>query len=484
MAITFSDFKGRVMKAMDAQLKISNLGGRFVAVIVLLSVCLCSVRPSLAGGTWPKNWTPDTGIQGGELSSPAEVVVPVGGDTDCKVNTATDSDLWEVRNVGDNSIQSEGHDDDTVNYSWSANGPGGAGSFDNPTSNSTKWTAPQTPGTYFLICNVDDLPKEKGNGETGSRDDLSLLQPITVHVVRLRITQEQVDVTDSTQNTVVGCRIRLATEIEGIDGATGLTIGNPVWNIPEKVVRDWSSAQYSTFVLYLQSWDRIAPNVYFSWVDGGTKQVSVFVYVNGIKLDAATTFSVTQATVNGSVHAAPSPMIFPSTPTDPPLFAYQQSTGPGFLLSNISITSSTPGDLNFVQVINNTTQTKTLADSSTVQWHPTSGADRFWYGWSPYVPNAIEDSPGNYLFGQNGQQLTELYRNDSFTLTAMFKSTASESIWVPLKKVDWGWQGSAYLTSNGTWALGSGSSTTPTAQVTTTYPIWNTFVYGIGSGWQ
>jgi hypothetical protein len=67
---------------------------------------------------------------------------------------------------------------DPCSYTWSAKFADGtaAGTFPNGNmGQSVTWIAPSTPGTVTLCLVVDDQNNlNKGNGESGARDDASL----------------------------------------------------------------------------------------------------------------------------------------------------------------------------------------------------------------------------------------------------------------------------------------------------------------------
>jgi|GEM_PF-2671056 len=141
-----------------------------------------------------KDWKAEPAIEGGELvkpqdqtaspATPAVVLVKTSSEVDCEVTEATDKDSWKE---GDD----EGDDDDTIKYKWTASG-GGFVTDANPTGDApfaetrtAKWKAPDEPGDYTLECTIDDLPKELGENETGSRDDDPVKRTLQVKVVKM-----------------------------------------------------------------------------------------------------------------------------------------------------------------------------------------------------------------------------------------------------------------------------------------------------------
>jgi N-acetylmuramoyl-L-alanine amidase len=153
---------------------------RQAALLLLLALSCAFLITAQAVTIEVKDWSPDTGILGGELTSAIPAKVAPGGSFSCSVNTATDSDHWVKRRLNDTVVQSEGDEEDTVHYEWSG---GEQGTFADATAASTAWTAPTAVGTYTLSCSVDDGPGAVVPPETGDRDDdpLPMVQ-ITVDV--------------------------------------------------------------------------------------------------------------------------------------------------------------------------------------------------------------------------------------------------------------------------------------------------------------
>ncbi len=88
----------------------------------------------------------------------------------------------------------------------------------------------------------------------------------------------------------------------------------------------------------------------------------------------------------------------------------------------------------------------------------------------PYSANAqTSDSPGNGL----SSAYKKVTVSDSFTMFLMFKPTVSDSIWVPLRSVNWSWTGEASKDSQGQWSLDASSKNTGNSSETSTHPTWS-----------
>jgi hypothetical protein len=107
----------------------------------------------------------------------------------------------------------------------------------------------------------------------------------------------------------------------------------------------------------------------------------------------------------------------------------------------------------------------------------TNGLDGLW----PYESNMafLRDSPGEPLFTYYG----EVQLQDSYNAWLMFKpSVGIDPVWVPLKKIDWGWSADVVQT-NGIWTnqvgnTSPGTINTPQVHDATDFPLWTNRITG------
>jgi hypothetical protein len=94
----------------------------------------------------------------------------------------------------------------------------------------------------------------------------------------------------------------------------------------------------------------------------------------------------------------------------------------------------------------------------------------------------IVDDQVNYHFGSHISTIT---RNDRFSLYLMFKSSKDNSIWIPLRRLDWWWSAQVVSTSGtNTWSIQSYSYQNinlPISQEDHSPPEWS---YKAPLGWQ
>ena len=428
--------------------------------------------------------------------SPTSVIVEVGKTLPCSVEQATDMDHWVQKdNDGDSSNDNDygedyGDSGDGVNYTWNCTG-GGFPTETVSSGSSATWTAPTTPGRYILSCVINDTPTPIDSPpETGGRDDGEVVRSVEVNVVRLRILWEGNDVTDKSQDTIVGKRISLTGVLEGADG---LTSGVPIWSIPGKVIKDWIAGTYVLpYTIHLNPWDLYGQTIYFSWVNDGSKNVQAKVFVGDqeLEVNAATTFNVLK----------PSAAIQVRTGT--PTITDQSSTNGSIELSygivsparaGVKFTGAVtipPGFSGITQWVQVASPSRTRTRDGVTECISGTGLDSTYPYPSLLQPpdplNPVtEDAPSTPLTNN----ITQAIVNDTFQMWLMFKPDGSGSVWVPLKIINWGWN--AQATRTGTfWDVNVDrpqfTPNTPSVSDTEAYPDWN-FVWtpqALTNGWQ
>ena len=138
----------------------------------------------------------------------------------------------------------------------------------------------------------------------------------------------------------------------------------------------------------------------------------------------------------------------------------------GILFSNtMAIPSEFSGSAALWQVIYSTVARYQTNDTG--RWYKfqtVNVADAIPMNWNPYPLVATDSPQEGHFFDYKG-----ISRDDSFGDWLMFQP--SDGQWVPLRRVDWSWEGSAAL-SSGTWSLTSSNHTIGAVVDTTQYPWW------------
>ena len=128
-----------------------------------------------------------------------------------------------------------------------------------------------------------------------------------LNIIRLQIFDGQDDVTGKNTNRLVGEKIDLyaivtPAELMPDDGACN-------WTIPKTVLKDYLPDKNSDPVLPLPDEEKKDVHLFFHWVDGGTKTVSLGVRINGLTLNAKTTYKVTRPIAATQVGKSVQPLI-------------------------------------------------------------------------------------------------------------------------------------------------------------------------------
>jgi hypothetical protein len=263
-----------------------------------------------------------------------------------------------------------------------------------------------------------------------------------LNVIEAKIKQDNNDITGTTHDVIVGQKISLSVEV--LPAGTSTT--NNQWTIPEKKIANYvvnyddADRDHSTATVTPLS-NPTSTSVTFYWVDGGDgRQVKFSFKVLGKSFNAKATFNVKRPTVtftSTSVSNVANDFACNTFRelhygcTNPP-----RGLGPAgvtFAVANLSIPSGFMGTTELVQVVNSITRTKL---KTTTQQLTLSGMGlldtSFPYG-------LLYDSPSQ-PFALDDLQVTV---SDSFSMYLIFKSSLPDSIWVPLKKINWSWGGDA-----------------------------------------
>ena len=90
----------------------------------------------------------------------------------------------------------------------------------------------------------------------------------------------------------------------------------------------------------------------------------------------------------------------------------------------------------------------------------------------PYSENEItSDSPGNRL----NNQMKSIRIVDDFTMFVMFKPNSPDSIWIPLRSINWSWTGTALKNQQNVWQLDDANTSNATGKSIETdeFPTWD-----------
>jgi|GEM_PF-5289317 len=276
-----------------------------------------------------------------------------------------------------------------------------------------------------------------------------------------------------TQNVVAGEKISLTTRVTRGTGTSQWTIDS------NKAIKDYvviySGGQArSARKLDLESSDLDQSNVDFYWIVGGNSlEARYTITIRGARHTATAVFNVKKPTSILTTRTGEVGLGFVENPPKEDVFALHYGRvydSPGIRMdAGVTLPSGVSGQTAWAQVVN-TRRTRTPV-GGTQQVLQGIGLD----GEFPDLPGELanEDSP---LEPIDPCLYTAVSVTDNFATWLMFKPQVSNvtTIYVPLKKVEWSWSGTATrVAACYPWALTNSSRTrNPSGVDTIEYPEW------------
>jgi hypothetical protein len=280
---------------------------------------------------------------------------------------------------------------------------------------------------------------------------------VTIVVWKADIKQGGGVITGTTHNEIIGQSITLTAATT----PTGVPISSVSWNIPGTRIYNWTADTNASTYTALD--DLTVNPITFHWVGtAGTHTVSCGVSAPGGQSNPSATFSIKRPTAD--ITATTGSVLVTSawgglylrfgTPTTPGIsFSRTITSPPGFAT----------GSTQWVQTYNAFRRRRLDPEGTWEQWAG-AGLDQTY----PYSSDASTcDSPGTALTSNSDMKTVQ----DTAEMWLMFKPS-DNGIWVPLRKVNWDWAGSASKGPLG-WSLDASINTSdPTDYETTDYPAW------------
>lgn len=271
-------------------------------------------------------------------------------------------------------------------------------------------------------------------------------------------------ITNTTQDVWVGQKINLTAEIQR--GQTPPQ--NLRWTLPGKVIKNYAAGVSKGEVTPLTELSNLS--VAFYWVDGGdNRQIQFSATVDGQTLTAKATFNVKRP--SSEVRTSTGTIAIRTEENNQCWLRFGNPDRHGIDFSR-TMQQGYNGTTCWVQIA---TTDSWYKDTNGFCWQELgqTGLDRdFPYGSDP----TDQDNPGIVI----DASVTKINVDDNFDMWLMYMPAGDGSIWVPLKKVRWGWQATAK--KNGT---GSGcslftvtNSTVKPISITdsTDHPEWTTVI--------
>ena len=306
-----------------------------------------------------------------------------------------------------------------------------------------------------------------------------------------------VDITDETQTVVVGEQIRL--EAFAIPGSDDVQRGQ--WSIPGKKVKQFEGKEISGGPLDLKEEDLRNPKITFYWWDKSSKSLSVtyMTTVQGKEMTAEARFDVKEPNIRVKTEIPSGDWMIVNTPGyDPESNSYtdyvnllydpkDKSKDFSIRFSHGPLPTQFPGETQYVQIVNFLFQ-ENESEYSCKQGEDSGGIDTTY----PYSKgHETTDRPGfaimfdckntdergictewdasageDYKF----KYITKMY----FEMFLMFKPDKPQSIFVPLRVVNWSWIADLHRkTFNDPWDWSSSSINAKEDRDAKKFPKWD-----------
>lgn len=248
------------------------------------------------------------------------------------------------------------------------------------------------------------------------------------------------DISDTNVTSLVGQRITLSCDLVGPPGSSPPPITNYQWTVPGTALTNFyvSTDPLQTNGYPVLLTEKTSNTVRFCWVDSGTKLVSCKVKAMGKEWAAETCFSVKRpnATLTATIEA--------DVEVWNNLLRFQNNAFQGIAFWGRD--EDTSGDWQLIQTGH---QLYRYQEGGTTNWSRGEGS-----GLDTAYPNPNQyDSPFTEL-PAGGSETTA---NGSFTTYLAFRLTPADVL-VPIRQINWSWEGDAWTNASGVWTLGYGTA--------------------------
>ena len=280
---------------------------------------------------------------------------------------------------------------------------------------------------------------------------------------KLIIKANGIDVTDKRFREIVGAKDTFSCELD-----PPVTITSYKWSVPGKIIDDWVASSQEAHIVPVTNFSQ--SQISFAWVDAGDgREVSCTIVVKGFTLTAKTTVDVfrPQWTVSTSLGTVACNHDYnKSSGEDWVHFGGGSNGVPGITFTRHKIQYD--GYKEWVQV---GTESRRIKKNGAWRKKEGTGLDHA-YPYPDDQENETNDSPGQTGENRDLTGVTEITVNDSHDMYFMFRPPVTgASVWVPLRKVHWTWNGDGAFT-NSVGSLISGSGHADGDQDTTDHPTW------------
>jgi hypothetical protein len=309
------------------------------------------------------------------------------------------------------------------------------------------------------------------------------------------------DVTDETQTVVVGEQLHL--KAFAVPGSNESQQG--LWTIPGKTIKQFivtrEREQIAGKVIYLDDEDLKNPEVTFYWWDTSKKPLSVkyMATIQGEKMTAEAEFEVKEPSIKIKTEIPPGDWIVANTPVYDPkaqslkdyvnLMYDPEDKSKDFSIrfSHDPLSPQFPGETQYVQIVKKLSQ-REESEYGCNEGEDSEGIDTNY----PYAEGPVTtDRPGFPMpfdcLKKNEQGLCVNWNTNAaanfkhkyktvmkFEMYLMFKPDKPQSIFVPLRMVDWNWIADCHRKdSNEPWNWKDSSVTATRDREAEKFPEWD-----------
>jgi hypothetical protein len=275
--------------------------------------------------------------------------------------------------------------------------------------------------------------------------------------VKVIIKKDELDITDSIHDVIVGNAINLVVDVE----PAILSQENVQWYIPGEIVANWQANVEHSILTEIEPWDLQCENILFYWVDGCDNRVlKCEVKIEGKTFEGNTTFNVKRPVSALTISQG---AVDVGLVDGKKALHLGSSSNPGIVVvRTISIPAGFSGATEWVQLCY--PADRHLIDGEWEIWSGSGLDDTYPYSVGDY----FSDSPGTPLLFE----YSKVTCNNSSEIYLLFKPSGQDSIYVPLKVVNWSWSGEA-THQVFEWIPGTSSVPPAISADTTRYPAWS-----------
>lgn len=267
---------------------------------------------------------------------------------------------------------------------------------------------------------------------------------------------------------------RRKISLQAVSALSGFTVTEQTWSVPGYRIANYVASSSAATAAPLS--DLSVNPINYYWVDGQDGRT--------VTCDATVTHTATSTTFPCGISAIfnvkrPTSTLTATTGTVAVDSAWGQleihfgsPAVPGISFSKtVTPPDGFSGSSQYWQRVTDTVRRR---QSNGGAWYRLAGTNLLDTNLPYSSSDTTTDSPGQGLSASYEQ----VSISDQFTMWTMFKPSGTDSIWVPLRSLDWSWSGSATRTDT-TWTLAESGKSAGASSDTSVFPEWTANVTGL-----